>query len=76
MQNNLSKIEIALSSPAFWSIVLLAVYNILALIVPQLTGHLQDVVNIILMVLTAYLHPTEVQKAGDIQQTLQSGYIL
>lgn len=64
MEQNISKIEIALQSPAFWSIVLLAVYNILALVVPQLTGHLQDVVNIILMLLAAYLHPAEVKAAG------------
>lgn len=67
MDENISKLEIALQSPAFWSIVLLAAYNILALIVPQLTGHVQDVVNIILMILAAYLHPQEVQKAGSAQ---------
>lgn len=67
MDQNISKIEIALQSPAFWSIVGLALYNILALLVPQLSGHLQDAVNIVLMILAAYLHPAEVQKAGSTQ---------
>lgn len=67
MEQNISKLEIALSSPAFWSIVGLAVYNVLAFLVPQLTGPLQDGVNIVLMVLAAYLHPSEVKAAGTTQ---------
>lgn len=64
MEQNISKLEIAVKSPAFWSIVGLAVYNILAFLVPQLSGPLQDGVNIVLMVLAAYLHPAEVAAAA------------
>lgn len=66
MEQNISKLEIALQSPAFWAIVGLAAYNILAYLAPGLTGPLQDAVNIVLMVLAAYLHPVEVQKAGNV----------
>lgn len=67
MEQNISKLGIALQSPAFWAIAGLAIYNILAYLAPGLTGPLQDIVNIILMVLAAYLHPAEVQKAGNVQ---------
>ncbi len=67
MNNNLSKVEIALQSPAFWSIVGLAAYNILALLVPQLTGTPQEIANVVLIGLAAFLHPSEVQKAGSTQ---------
>lgn len=64
MEQNISKISIAFRSPAFYSILGLAVYNILAYFAPQLTGPLQDIVNIVLMVLAMYLHPSEVKTAG------------
>ena len=67
MQQNISKLEIAFTSPAFYSLLALGAYNLLAFIVPQLDGTTQVVANAILMVLTMYLHPQEVQKAGNTQ---------
>lgn len=67
MNENISKLEIAIQSPTFWAIVGLAAYNVLAYLAPGLTGPLQDAVNIVLMVLAMYLHPQEVQKAGNVQ---------
>lgn len=67
MNENISKLKIALTSPAFYSLVALGVYNLLAFLVPQLDGTTQVIANGILMVLTMYLHPKEVQKAGNTQ---------
>ena len=61
----LSKLEIAFSSPAFWSIIGLAAYNLLGLFVPQMTGVPQEIANVVLLALAAYLHPAEVQTAGS-----------
>jgi hypothetical protein len=60
----MSKIQILLTSPTFYTILGLFVYNGLAAIVPDLSGGLQTGANIVLGVLFLYVHPTEVQKAA------------
>lgn len=67
MEQNISKLKIALTSPAFYSLLALGAYNLLAFLAPQLDGGFQVVVNTLLMLLTMYLHPQEVQKAGNIR---------
>lgn len=60
----MSKIEIALSSPAFYTLVGLFVYHGLEGIAPGLSGTLGNIVQTILALLTVYLHPTELKIAG------------
>ena len=57
----MSKFDIALTSPAVWSIAAIFVYNGLTAIVPQLGGTAQEVVNVVLLVLSGYLHTEHVQ---------------
>lgn len=61
----MNKIEIALRSPAFWSMVGAILVQILTTIQPQLSGTTSTVVSTILAVLAMYLHPTEVHIAGS-----------
>jgi hypothetical protein len=61
---NITKLQIAVSSPAFWAIVGLFAYNIIAYFQPSLTGNVQVGANVILSILAMYLHPAEVQTAG------------
>lgn len=58
-----TKLQAALTSPAFWTIVGLFVYNLLAYFVPMLNGNVQVVANAVLGILFMYLHPSEVQTA-------------
>lgn len=67
MEQNISKLKIAFTSPAFYTLIALGAYNLLAFLVPQLDGTTQIVANGILTLLTMYLHPKEVQKAGSTQ---------
>jgi hypothetical protein len=60
----MSKIEIALSSPAFWSFVGVIVVQILTALLPNLQGNIAIAAQVILSVLALYLHPKEIQVAG------------
>ena len=60
-----SKLEIALTSPAFWSLVGIGAYAGLSAIVPMLQGTPSIIITLLLTILGAYLHPQEVQKAGN-----------
>jgi hypothetical protein len=62
----MSKAEILVTSPAFWSIVCVFVFNGLQAIVPLLSGTGQNVVNVALLLMTAYLHAGTVQNAQGI----------
>jgi hypothetical protein len=63
----MSKIEILISSPAFWAIVVTFLFNGLQAITPLLSGTGQGVVNVLLLLATAYLHAGAVQKAQGIR---------
>ena len=60
-----SKIEIALQSPAFWSIALIGLSAGISAIIPSLQGIPLEVATVVLAVIAAYAHPTEVQNAGN-----------
>lgn len=60
----ISKLTVALHSPAFWSLVGAFVVQGLTAILPQLHGTASNIVSLILLALSAYLHPSEVHTAG------------
>ena len=60
----MSKISIALSSPAFWSFVGIVVIQILTALLPSLQGTVATIAQVILSVMVMYLHPKEIQTAG------------
>jgi type IV secretory pathway VirB2 component (pilin) len=64
---NLSKFDIAVTSPAVWTLVGLFVFNGLTAIVPQLSGNVADIVNVVLVVLAGYLHTSHVQSVSSAQ---------
>lgn len=57
----MSKFEIALESPAIWTLVGLFIFNGITAILPQLQGNWADVANILLVLLAGYLHTSHVQ---------------
>jgi hypothetical protein len=61
---NLSKFEIAITSPAIWSMIALFAYNGLEAILPQLGGTVGNVVSILLLILSGYLHTSHVQSVA------------
>ena len=60
----MNKIEVALRSPAFWTLVGLFVYHGLAAIAPSFGGTFGTLVQSVLAVMALILHPQEVQVAG------------
>lgn len=60
----MSKIEITLRSPAFWSLAGMFVYHGLQAIQPMLGGTVGNIVQGALALMAIYFHPTEVQIAG------------
>lgn len=60
----MSKIEVALRSPAFWSMALLFIYHGLEGIAPSLSGGIGTFVQGLLALMALYFHPKEVQVAG------------
>lgn len=60
----MSKIEIALRSKAFWSLVGIFVVSGLEAIVPSLHGTLANIVQGVLALLAIYFHPEELKVAG------------
>ncbi len=60
----MSKINVAIHSTAFWSLIGVFVVQGLTAILPQLHGTASNVVSLILLVLATYLHPQEVHTAG------------
>lgn len=71
MQQNISKLSIAISSPAFWFMLGTFVIAGLSAIIPQLQGTPDLVAVAIVAGLGALLHPGEVQKAAGIAQAPQ-----
>lgn len=63
----MSKLETLLTSPTFYTILVLFLYNGLAAIVPSLDGGLQTGANIIMGILFLMIHPAEIQKAQGIR---------
>lgn len=61
----MTKFNIALSSPAFWSIALVFVVQGLTAILPSLSGSVATIVQLILGILALYLHPSELKTAGQ-----------
>lgn len=61
---NISKIEIALSSPAFWSLIGVFVYGGLEALAPGLGGTAGEIVQGALVVLAMFLHTGSIQKAA------------
>lgn len=59
-----SKIEIALTSPTFWSIVAIGVTAGVSAVIPSLQGIPLEVATVVLAIIAAYSHPKEVQVAG------------
>lgn len=64
-----SKLQIALTSGTFWSVVALVVYNAINANVALLPAGWTDVVNVVLLGLSAYLHSTHVQSAAQLGNT-------
>ena len=60
----MNKIEIALSSPAFWSLVGVFFVEGLKAVLPSLNGTLALVVQLVLAGLSAVLQTKEIQIAG------------
>ena len=60
----MNKIEIALSSPAFWSMAGVVLVQVLTALLPNLSGNVATAVSVILTVLSLYLHPSEIKIAG------------
>lgn len=67
MDTNLTKIEIAISSPVFWAMIGVFLIAGLSAIAPQLQGTPELVVMAIIAGIGALLHPSEIQKAGSTQ---------
>lgn len=66
MQQNISKLEIALTSPSFWAMLGVFIIAGLSAIIPQLQGTPDLIAVAVVAGLGALLHPGEVQKAGDV----------
>lgn len=60
----MSKIEIALRSKSFWSLVGIFILSGLNAVVPSLNGVTLHIVQGVLAVVTVYFHPQELQIAG------------
>ncbi len=60
----MNTIEIALHSPAFWSIVGTIAVQVLTTVLPSLSGMWATIVQAILAALALYLHPSEIKVAG------------
>ena len=60
----MTKLQIALRSPAFWSIIGLFVYSGLESIAPQFGGNFGLFIQAVLVLLAAILHPQEVHTAA------------
>lgn len=71
MQQNISKLEIAIKSPAFWAMIGVFLLTGISAIIPQLQGTPELLAVAIVAGLGALLHPGEVQKAGDIGRMQQ-----
>ena len=61
----LSKLEIAISSPAVWTLVAIFVFNGLQALAPILSGTAAEIVNAVLLVLTGFLHTSHVQSVAS-----------
>lgn len=64
-----SKAAIALTSPAVWTLVGLFVYNTLEANLALFPSAWSGVVNVVLVILTGYLHSSKVQTAAIIGRT-------
>lgn len=62
-----SKVYTLFTSPTFYTILVLFLYNGLAAIVPSLSGGLQTSANLVLGILFLFIHPVEIQKAQGIR---------
>ena len=60
----MTKLEISMRSPAFWSMIGAIAVQVLTVIQPQLTGTASSIVSAVLAILALYLHPSEVKMAG------------
>lgn len=61
----MSKVEVALRSKAFWSLIGLFAVSGLEAIVPSLNGTTANIVQGILAITALYFHPTELKIAGS-----------
>ena len=61
-----SKIATLFTSPTFYTILALFLYNGLAAIVPSLSGGLQTSANLAMGIIFLFIHPTEKQAAAGI----------
>lgn len=66
MQQNISKLEIAIKSPAFWAMIGVFLLAGISAIIPQLQGTPELIAVAAVAGLGALLHPAEVQRAGDV----------
>lgn len=60
---DISKISIALNSPAFWAVAGTAIYNVLEALAPVLPPNWTPYISAALLIIAAVLHPKEVKTA-------------
>jgi len=64
-----SKLVIALTSPATWTLIVTVLYNALEANVAVLPTSWTPIISVLLLVLTSYLHSSSVQTAATLGRT-------